>query len=63
MVDNATRGNVGILNLLINGAWSLPSYSGSATAVPEPSMLAMFGAPSGLLALRRRRRKGAVGAA
>lgn len=65
IIDNATGAIVGYFQAFLNGVWSLPQFgggsggggSGGGTAVPEPSMLALFGASSGLLAIRRRRRR------
>ena len=49
-----TLGRVwGTFDLAFSGTWSLPVYDASATQVPEPGMLGLFGAGVLVLPLRR----------
>lgn len=44
----------GLWDLVFSGSWNLPSYGGT-TQVPEPGMLALFGAAAMVPVLRRRK--------
>ncbi len=46
---------VGFFDILFGGSWSLPTWQGGATQVPEPGMTLLFGAAFAALVERRRR--------
>ncbi|MDT0506896.1 PEP-CTERM sorting domain-containing protein [Novosphingobium sp. MMS21-SN21R] len=46
---------VGFFDILFGGSWSLPTWKGGATQVPEPGTTLLFGAAFAALAERRRR--------
>lgn len=55
--DPGNASGTGFFSWLFQGSWNLPQFGGGATQVPEPGMIALFGAANALLMLRRRRRR------